>query len=86
VHSVESTIGSGPVASWHHQALAAPGPFDAIGWSDDGVLEAIKSPQRPFYVGVQWHPERTADATMGDGIIAQLVQAARDYANNSVTQ
>jgi gamma-glutamyl-gamma-aminobutyrate hydrolase PuuD len=86
VHSVESTIGSGPVASWHHQALAAPGPFDAIGWSDDGVLEAIKSPQRPFYVGVQWHPERTADATMGDGIIAQLVQAARDYASNSVTQ
>lgn len=86
VHAVESTIGSGPVASWHHQALAEPGSFDAIGWSDDGVLEAIRSPKRPFYVGVQWHPERTADATMGDGIVARLVHAAREYSNTSVTR
>jgi len=86
VHAVESAIGSGPVASWHHQALAAPGPFDAIGWSDDGVLEAIRSPKRPFYVGVQWHPERTADARMGDGIVAQLIHAAREHANTSVTR
>ncbi|NBX36728.1 MAG: gamma-glutamyl-gamma-aminobutyrate hydrolase family protein [Planctomycetes bacterium] len=83
VHAVESAIGSGPVASWHHQALAESGPFDAIGWSDDGVLEAIRAPKRPFYVGVQWHPERTADHAMGDGVIAQLVDAAREHANSS---
>jgi putative glutamine amidotransferase len=77
VHPVETAVGSGPVASWHHQALAdAPG-FAEIGRSDDGVLEAIRDDRRPFYLGVQWHPERTADPTLGDGVFRLLVQAAR---------
>jgi gamma-glutamyl-gamma-aminobutyrate hydrolase PuuD len=77
VHAVETAIGRGPVASWHHQALAdAPG-FAEIGRADDGVLEAIRDDGRPFYLGVQWHPERTADPTLGDGVFRLLVQAAR---------
>jgi len=77
VHAVHTAVGSGPVASWHHQALAdAPG-FAEIGRSDDGVLEAIRDDGRPFYLGVQWHPERTADPTLGDGVFRLLVQAAR---------
>jgi putative glutamine amidotransferase len=75
-HPVNSELGNGPVASWHHQALADAAHFQVIGWSDDGVIEAIRRPERPFYVGVQWHPERTADSTMGIGIIRRLVQAA----------
>jgi len=76
-HAVESEIGCGPVASWHHQALEDCGPFAAIGWSDDGILEAIRDSKKPFYIGVQWHPERTTDRTMGDGVIISLVNAAR---------
>jgi putative glutamine amidotransferase len=75
-HAVESELGSGQVASWHHQALADAGPFAVIGRSDDGVLEAIHDPARPFYVGVQWHPERTEDPVLGDGVIRRLVEAA----------
>ena len=76
VHAVDTSIGRGPVASWHHQALAdAPG-FAEIGRSDDGVLEAIRDDGRPFYLGVQWHPERTADPALGDGVFRLLVQAA----------
>lgn len=78
-HLVESEIGCGPVASWHHQALEDCGPFEAIGWSDDGVLEAIRDSSKPFYLGVQWHPERTKDAVMGDAIIARLVDASRAH-------
>ncbi|MSR29261.1 MAG: gamma-glutamyl-gamma-aminobutyrate hydrolase family protein [Phycisphaerales bacterium] len=77
LHHVKSEIGSGPVASWHHQALESHGPFDAVGYSDDGILEAIRDPRRHFYLGVQWHPERTVDATMGDGVIVLVVEAAR---------
>ncbi|MSQ89855.1 MAG: gamma-glutamyl-gamma-aminobutyrate hydrolase family protein [Phycisphaerales bacterium] len=84
VHPVESAIGSGAVASWHHQALADAGPFEAIGWSDDGILEAIRDSRKPFYVGVQWHPERTRDATMGDAVIAQLIAAARNHKQSTV--
>ncbi len=84
VHPVESAIGSGDVASWHHQALADAGSFEAIGWSDDGFLEAIRDIRKPFYLGVQWHPERTNDATMGDGVIAQLIAAARHHKRSAV--
>jgi putative glutamine amidotransferase len=76
-HRVEGEIGCGTVTSWHHQALEESGPFEPIGWSDDGVLEAIRDPNKLFYLGVQWHPERTKDPAMGDGIIARLIEAAR---------
>lgn len=77
VHPVRSSIGSGQVASWHHQAIADVRGFEVIGHSDDGIIEAIRDPSRPFAVGVQWHPERTADAAMGDGIVRLVVDAAR---------
>ncbi len=75
-HPVTTAFGDGSIASWHHQALAEPGPFHAVGHSDDGLLEAIRHRDRPFYVGVQWHPERTDDETLGLGMFRQLVAAA----------
>jgi putative glutamine amidotransferase len=32
----------------------------AVGWSPDGLVEAIEH-ERGWVVGVEWHPERTAD-------------------------
>ena len=61
----------------HHQALGNAAHLEVIGVSDDGVIEAIRDPSKPFYVGVQWHPERTDDITMGLGVIRRLVDAAR---------
>jgi putative glutamine amidotransferase len=77
LHPVETRLGTGPVRSWHHQALAAAEGFEILGHSDDGVIEAIRDPSRKFYLGVQWHPERTEDATLGVGVIARLVEASR---------
>ncbi len=76
IHPVTSELGHGNVASWHHQALADVGPFELIGRSDDGVIEALRDTTRRFYVGVQWHPERTSDPTMGDGVLRRLIEAA----------
>ena len=76
-HMVTSALGDGLVASSHHQALGSAAHLEVIGVSDDGVLEAIRDAARPFYVGVQWHPERTEDKTMGLGVIRRLVDAAR---------
>lgn len=76
-HMVTSALGDGLVASSHHQALGTAAHLEVIGVSDDGVIEAVRDAAKPFYVGVQWHPERTDDKTMGLGVIRRLVDAAR---------
>lgn len=50
------------VNSHHHQAVKdlAPG-FISLGHSEDGIIEAICDPSKPFCWGVQWHPERIWD-------------------------
>jgi putative glutamine amidotransferase len=70
------------VASWHHQAVRDPGRLSVIARADDGVIEGVHDASRRFYVGVQWHPERTpgddgAGDGAGDGVIRALVEAAR---------
>ncbi len=70
------TIGRGVVRSRHKQAVTDPGSMRVVAMSDDGVIEAIADPTRPFVLGVQWHPERTEDAGLGSELFARLVEAA----------
>jgi putative glutamine amidotransferase len=51
--------------------------FDVIAHSDDGVVEGILDPQRRFYLGVQWHPERTESEATGLAVVRSLVDASR---------
>jgi putative glutamine amidotransferase len=65
------------VNSFHHQAIDDPGSFTAVGWCpDDRVIEIIEDPARSFALGVQWHPERTADLR----VFAALAEAAAERA------
>ncbi len=75
VHGVEGSIGTGLVTSWHHQALADAGRLEVIGRAPDGVIEAVADVDRPFCVGVQWHPERTANSGLGSGLVRRFVDA-----------
>ena len=47
-------------ASFHHQIVdtVAPGCI-AVAWAEDGLLEGIEHTDH-WLVGVQWHPEDTA--------------------------
>ncbi|MFT4005037.1 MAG: gamma-glutamyl-gamma-aminobutyrate hydrolase family protein [Lacrimispora sp.] len=46
------------VNSMHHQAVKDLGQgLKAVGYSPDGLVEAVEMPGHPFFVGVQWHPE-----------------------------
>lgn len=65
------------VASWHHQGVRSAGRLKVIAMADDGIVEAVEDPTKKFYVGVQWHPERTKDAAGGVEIFKRLVEAAR---------
>ena len=83
-HAVTGEIGRGTVISHHRQALIDPGSLRVIGTAPDGVIEAIDDPERAFYLGVQWHPERTVDdASLGSRIIERLVVAARERASSA---
>ncbi|MDQ7014232.1 MAG: gamma-glutamyl-gamma-aminobutyrate hydrolase family protein [Planctomycetota bacterium] len=66
----------GTVRSKHRQAVADPGSLTVIAVAPDGVIEAVCDPARRFWVGVQWHPERTGDDAVGAALFRQLVAAA----------
>ena len=67
----------GTAASWHHQAVRDPGRLRLVARAHDNVIEAVDDPARPFYLGVQWHPERTADPNLGEHLFRALIAAAR---------
>lgn len=68
---------AGVVTSHHRQAVSDAGRLRVAAVSEDGVIEAIERADAPFFVGVQWHPERTEDRRLGVGVFERLVKAAR---------
>jgi putative glutamine amidotransferase len=44
-----------------------------VAWAEDGTVEGLEDPEKPFLVGVLWHPEAGEDQRLFD----QLVEAAR---------
>jgi len=65
-----------PIKSHHHQGFGRLGNgLRDVAWADDGTVEAIEDPERPFVLGVLWHPEAGEDKAL----FHALVEAARTY-------
>jgi putative glutamine amidotransferase len=75
-HRVRGELGDGQVHSHHRQAVRDPGGLRVIAKAHDGVIEAVRAEGRHFYLGVQWHPERTDSPALGAALFTALVQAA----------
>ncbi|GAB4383886.1 MAG: gamma-glutamyl-gamma-aminobutyrate hydrolase family protein [Phycisphaerales bacterium] len=69
-------FGPGEVLSRHRQAVDDAGRLQVVARAPDGVIEAVFDPQRSFYLGVQWHPERTLATTLGMALFDRLVRTA----------
>lgn len=82
IHEIEGPTLKGCVTSHHHQALLDGGSLEVIASSSDGVVEGIADLERRFYMGVQWHPERTKDETLGVGLFRRLIESASVHANH----
>ncbi len=76
VHRVSGELGDGLVTSQHHQGVADPGRLRIVASAPDGIVEALRAPDRRFYLGVQWHPERTEDPTLSLALFQSLIREA----------
>ncbi|MBR6667723.1 MAG: gamma-glutamyl-gamma-aminobutyrate hydrolase family protein [Clostridia bacterium] len=48
--------------SFHHQAVKDIAPsLTVTARASDGVIEAFEMPGHPYFIGVQWHPERLVE-------------------------
>lgn len=72
------------VNSAHHQAVkSVPARVTVNAWADDGVIEGIEDPLRPFCLGVQWHPEYAIDPADTAILRAFVAAAARSVGPGS---
>ncbi|MEM1110114.1 MAG: gamma-glutamyl-gamma-aminobutyrate hydrolase family protein [Planctomycetota bacterium] len=65
------------IHSHHQQAIDDAGTLRVVAAAEDGIIEAVDDPSRPFRLGVQWHPERGDDGPLSRGLITRFVNAAR---------
>lgn len=77
----DSVLGASPgtIVSSHRQCITNAGRLRVIARAPDGTIEAIDDPNRRFYIGVQWHPERgekDQDNMLNLGLIKRLIEAA----------
>lgn len=67
------------VNSMHHQAVKQLSPaLEVAALSEDGVVEALEHKELPFFLGVQWHPERLPDSS-SQKLFSGFVCACQDY-------
>jgi gamma-glutamyl-gamma-aminobutyrate hydrolase PuuD len=66
------------VKSSHHQGLESVGAgLAAVGWAEDGSIEAIEDPARRFAIGVLWHPEEDEDNHLFEALVAEAARYRR---------
>ncbi len=82
-----TAMGRALVATEHHQGVRdlAPG-FVACALADDGIVEAIESPERPHVLAVQWHPERTRRSLLTRRLFRSFIELAAAYREGSAAR
>ena len=67
--------------SYHHQAVAKVGNhLRVVAKGEDGVIEALEATDRPWMIGVQWHPERTLSDPASRQLFTDFIAAAQKFA------
>ena len=69
------------VNTFHHQAVRDAAPALRIGaHATDGLIESVEHTELPFFLGVQWHPERYFDRDETSMcLFTAFVNAAKEY-------
>jgi putative glutamine amidotransferase len=65
------------VNSFHHQAVDRLGSgLRAVGWAEDGTVEAIEATDRRFTLAVQWHAESMVRSPEQERLLSAFARAA----------
>lgn len=68
--------------SYHHQAIERLGNgLEITAHAEDGTVEALEATDRPWVVGVQWHPERTLENPATESLLRTFVEQCRRFAS-----
>ncbi|MDP6963572.1 MAG: gamma-glutamyl-gamma-aminobutyrate hydrolase family protein [Planctomycetota bacterium] len=82
--NLKTALGGGAhkILSYHHQALSTvAAPLQIVAAADDGTIEAVEDPNLNYYVGVQWHPEKTPNSTSSRALFEGFAEAVRQQRN-----
>ena len=67
------------VNSMHHQGIFELAPeLRAAAYDDQGLIEAIEHPDKPFTIGVQWHPEFLGTRNSMNLLFERFVDACQE--------
>jgi putative glutamine amidotransferase len=65
------------ITTIHHQSIREPGEgLQIAAHAADGIVEAVEDPNKPFVIGVQWHPERDLESQSTQRLFEAFVEAA----------
>lgn len=68
--------------SYHHQAVGKVGDaLKIVAKCEDGTVEAVEATDRPWLIGVQWHPERTLEDSATQNLFREFIANAVKFAN-----
>jgi putative glutamine amidotransferase len=66
------------INSTHHQAVKKLGiGLEGFAFSSDNLIEAFYAKDYPFFMGVQWHPERLLEDSLSLELFRLFIDAAR---------
>ena len=65
------------VNSRHRFKVTDVGNFSIVGYSHDGVVEAIEDSSKKFAIGVQWHPENLMDTNSSKKLFNSFIERCR---------
>lgn len=64
------------VNSFHNFHVLSSEYYKSVGYSEDGLIEAIEYPSKTFNIGVQWHPEKNYKT---DKVSRQIIEKFIEY-------
>lgn len=65
------------VNSRHRFKVTDVGNFSIVGYSHDGVVEAIEDSSKKFAIGVQWHPENLMGTNSSKKLFNSFIERCR---------